>query len=152
VLGVDLGLQRTGLALSDELGLTTRGLPNLTPGSRADDVRFLVDLVVAEGISAVVVGLPLLPSGDESPMSKRARGFAAALDEALQRRGLPVGVHLVDERGTSKAAAQRLVDSEVKKSKRKGMLDSEAARLLVEDHLRTVQRLSTTNSTASKNP
>ncbi len=135
MLGIDLGLQRTGLALSDELGLTTRGLDNLTPRSRAEDVAFLVKLIVAEGVVDVVVGLPLLPSGDESPMSKRARGFAAALGDALAGHAIAATVHLVDERGTSKAAARRLVDSDVKKSKRKGLLDAEAARLLVEDHI-----------------
>lgn len=135
MLGVDLGLQRTGLALSDELGLTTRGLDNLTPRSRAEDVAFLVQLIAAEEVVDVVIGLPLLPSGDESPMSKRARGFAAALELALADRGVAAIVHLIDERGSSKAAAQRLVDSDVKKSKRKALLDSEAARLLIEEHV-----------------
>lgn len=135
VLGVDLGLQRTGLALSDEIGLSTRGLPNLKPRSRAQDVAFLIDLCRNEGVVDVVVGLPLLPSGDESPMSKRARGFAKALQDALATSGLSVAVHLIDERGSSKAAAARLVESEIKKSQRKALLDSEAARILVEDLL-----------------
>ncbi len=135
VLGIDLGLQRTGLALSDEIGLTTRGLPNLTPRSRKEDVDFLVGVVVAEGVVDVVIGLPLMPSGDESAMSKRARGFAAALEAALRQNNNSAGVHLVDERGTSKAASQRLVESDVKKSRRKELLDAEAARLLIEDFL-----------------
>ena len=136
VLGVDLGLQRTGLAISDELGLTTRGLPNLTPRSRAEDVAHLRGLVVAEGVVVVVIGLPLLPSGDESPMSKRARGFAAALAECVKDVVPAVDVVLLDERNTSKDAALRLVESGVKKSRRKELLDSEAARVLVEDYLR----------------
>ncbi len=135
VLGIDLGLQRTGLALSDELGVSTRGLPNLSPRSRAEDVAFLIDLCRAEGVVDVVVGLPLMPSGDESPMSKRARAFAQALEAGIRAEGLAVAVHLVDERGSSKAAAARLVDSEIKKSKRRALLDSEAARVLVEDFI-----------------
>ena len=135
VLGIDLGLQRTGLALSDEIGVSTRGLENLSPRSRAQDVAFLVELCRTEAVVDVVVGLPLMPSGDESPMSKRARGFAAALQAGLLAQGLTVAVHLLDERGSSKAAAARLVESEVKKSRRKGLLDSEAARILVEDLL-----------------
>jgi len=136
VLGVDLGLQRTGLALSDELGLTTRGLDNLVPRSRAEDVAFLVALCREHGVVDVAVGLPLMPrSGDDSPMARRARGFAAALDDALKAAGLDVFVHLVDERGTSKEAAQRLVASDTKKRRRKELIDSEAARLLTEDVL-----------------
>ena len=135
MLGVDLGLQRTGLAISDEIGISTRGLSNLKPRSRAEDVAFLIELARSEGVVDVVVGLPLLPSGDESPMSKRARGFAAALEAAIAAAGLTMSVHLVDERGSSKAAAARLVESEIKKSKRKELLDSEAARVLVEQFL-----------------
>jgi putative Holliday junction resolvase len=137
-LGIDLGLQRTGLAVSDELGLTTRGLPTLTPGSRAEDVAFLVELCRREGVVDVVVGLPLLPSGQETPWSKRVRGFAAALQQGLAAAGDDVGrvvVHLMDERGTSKEAAQRLVASQTKRSSRKALLDSEAARILIEDFL-----------------
>ena len=137
VLGVDLGLQRTGLAVSDELGITTRGLPNLTPRSRAEEVAFLVGLCRSEGVRHVVIGLPLLPSGDDGPMSKRARGFAAALQDGLRGADdvADIVVHLVDERGTSKAASQRLVTSQTKKSDRKALLDSEAARILIEDYL-----------------
>ena len=126
---------RTGLALSDELGLTTRGLPNLTPRSRAQDVAFLVGLCRDHEVGDVAVGLPMLPSGDDTPMTRRARGFAATLEAGLRDAGLETRVHLVDERGTSKAAAERLAQSEVKKSERKGMLDSEAARILIEDLL-----------------
>jgi putative Holliday junction resolvase len=136
VLGVDLGIQRTGLALSDELGLSTRGLPNLTPRSRKEDVEFLVGLAREHGVVDFAIGLPLQPrSGDESSMSRRARGFAAALDDALKAAGLDVVVHLIDERGTSKEAARRLVQSDVRKGRRKDLLDSEAARLLAEEVL-----------------
>jgi putative holliday junction resolvase len=133
VLGVDLGLARTGLALSDPLGITARPLPNLIPGSRAADVSALVALCAREEVAHVVVGLALLPrSGDDSMMARRARGFAEALQDALRAQGLPIAVHLEDETDTSKAAARRLVESGVKKHKRKLALDSEAARVLVE--------------------
>jgi putative Holliday junction resolvase len=133
ILGVDLGLARTGLALSDELHITTRALPNLIPGSRAKDVAALVALVVAEDVGDVVVGLPLLPSGDDSPMTRRVRGFALALATALAERGLHTRVFLTDERGSSKNASARLVSSGVPKARRKGLLDGEAARTFIED-------------------
>jgi RNase H-fold protein (predicted Holliday junction resolvase) len=98
----------------------------------------LVELCRREGVIDVVVGLPLLPSGQETPWSKRVRGFAAALQQGLRDAGDDVGgvvVHLADESGTSKAASLRLVASQTKKSARKALLDSEAARVLVEDFL-----------------
>jgi putative Holliday junction resolvase len=135
-LGVDLGLVRTGLAVSDELGITTRALPNLSPRSRAQDVAALVAVVVELEVHHVVIGHALLPkSGDEGPMAKRARGFAEAMQAALDAANLTVKVHLIDEAGSSKRAAQRLVETAMQKTKRKAALDSESARVLVEDYL-----------------
>ena len=135
VLGVDLGLKRTGLALSDELGISVRALPNLAPKSRAEDVTFLLELVREQQVGAVVIGLASLASGDDSAMAKRARGFADALQAALTAQDLAARVHLLNEHGTSKAAARRLVDSGTKKSERKAALDGEVARGLVLEFL-----------------
>jgi putative Holliday junction resolvase len=133
VLGVDLGLKRTGLALSDELLLTARALPNLTPRSRAEDVAFLLALCSDNDVDDVVIGLASLRSGDDSMMAKRARGFADALQAALAAADRATRVHLVDESGSSKAAAARLVESGTKKKQRKAALDAEVARGLVLD-------------------
>lgn len=141
VLGVDLGLKRTGLAISDALRITTRALPNRIPQSRADDVRFLTDVCLREEVAVVVIGYALMTqTGDEGMMAKRARGFAQALQASLLQaaalEGLEaqsIGVYLLDEAGTSRTAASRLVESGVAKHKRKAMLDGEAARVLVED-------------------
>jgi putative Holliday junction resolvase len=136
VLGVDLGLKRTGLAVSDELGLTARALPNLTPRSRAEDVQFLVGQVRDLSVAEVVIGLASLPSGDDGAMAKRARGFADALRAALEAGALgAVRVHLVDEAHSSREAAARLVESGAPKGKRKELLDGEVARGLVLEHL-----------------
>lgn len=136
VLGVDLGLKRTGLALSDELRVTIRALPNLEVKSRAEDVARLVDAVLEWDVVDVVIGHPLMPRSEtEGPMAKRARGFALALQENLAARSLATLVHLVDERGSSRRAAERLVESGVRKKHRKAALDGEAARILVEEFL-----------------
>lgn len=139
VLGVDLGLQRTGLALSDELGITVRALENRIPQSRAADVAFLVELSRTWEVAHVVIGHPVMPrSGDEGPMARRARGFADALREAFEAAGWGhVQVLLADERGTSLRAAERLVAAGIRKSRRKAALDGEAARILVEEFLAT---------------
>lgn len=134
VLGVDLGLKRTGLAVSDALGLSARPLPNLTPRSRQEDVAQLVRMVRELEVAHVVVGLPVLPrSGDEGPMARRARGFADALAGAIAGAGLGAKVHLVDETLSSRTAAARLVESGVRRGRRKEALDSEVARGLVLD-------------------
>ena len=129
VLGIDLGIKRTGLAVSDELRLSVRALPNLVPKSRAEDIAALVLLVVELGVVDIAIGLPLMPqSGDDNQMSRRVRGFSQALQEALLAKDLACEVHFVDERYSSREATARLVDSGVPLHKRRHMIDSEAAR------------------------
>ena len=103
VLGVDFGLRRIGLAVSDpgeRLATPLRTLRLTTvrdaPSAVAEAVRF----VAAE---AVVVGVPLGLEGEESrPEVRRVRRFAKAL---RRETGLPV--HLVDESLSSREAEER---------------------------------------------
>ncbi len=136
VLGVDLGMKRTGLALSDELGISVRALKNLTPKSRLQDIDYLVGLCLEYKVRHIVVGYALMPqSGQEGIMGKRAAAMCEILQETLKKRNLSMSVHLMDESYTSKMAAVRLVESDIPKKKRKQALDSEVARILVEDFL-----------------
>ena len=138
VLGVDPGLKRTGLALSDALGLSVRPLENRTPQSRDKDIAFLLNLADEHDVDAIAIGYALMPqSGDEGAMAKRSRAFAVELVKAAKAAVhlRPPRVFLVDERGSSAQAAERLAAGGMKKSKRKAALDSEAARILVEAFL-----------------
>lgn len=136
VLGVDLGLKRTGLAVSDELWLTTRALPNLSPKSRAEDIAVLLELSAELEVGVVVIGYPLMPESEqEGPMARRARGFAEALRLTAAQSGQALEVALQDERLSSKSAAKRLAESGMAQKKRRQELDSEAARILIEEYI-----------------
>lgn len=138
VLGIDIGLKRTGLAVSDELGVSVRPLPNRAPQSRAQDVEFLLALCAELSVGIIVIGYPEMPrSGTEGPIGRRARGLKWALEEAIKDAKAHIIVTLIDESYTSKNAVSRLIDSGVKQSKRLSMLDSEVARMLVEEYLAT---------------
>jgi putative Holliday junction resolvase len=126
ILGVDLGLKRTGLAISDELHLSTRALPNLTPKSRAEDIAFLLSLCTEYEIKTVLIGYPVMPvSGEEGFMGKRARGFYNALGKELPPE---IEMFLIEETYTSKEAERRLG----KKKAAEKLLDGESARILIE--------------------
>lgn len=138
VLGIDIGLKRTGLAISDELGISARALANRIPKSRLEDVEFVLSIAREFDVGAIVIGYPVLPrSGDEGPMAKRARGFKEALESAISEISDDIVVVLLDECYSSKNAAKRLIESGIKKNKRAKMLDSEVARILVEEYLAT---------------
>lgn len=138
VLGVDLGLKRTGLAVSDELGLTTRALANLIPKSRSEDISTLLNLCQQLEVGTVVFGLPLRSgSAPEGPLAHRFRAFAQAFQLQSDQQGMKLAIVMLDEARSSKNAAQRLAASGVAVKKRQNLLDGEAARILVEDYLAT---------------
>jgi putative Holliday junction resolvase len=99
VLALDHGSARCGCAICDPSEtivspLTAVAKPDSGPGQ---DV--LARLVVDQGIEAVVVGLPLLTSGEEGSQAAAARAFAGRLGAKID-----VPVTLFDERFTTRMA------------------------------------------------
>lgn len=101
--------------------------PLMSKGSIQADAQVVSDVYVREGCDVALVGLPLLESGDEGEQARLTREFAAALG----RRG--VKVEFWDERYTSGAAMRKL--EHVKPERKKALIDSEAARIMVEEYL-----------------
>lgn len=129
-LGVDYGMKRVGLALSDSEGRLA--LPYCVLERTTRDALFntLAEIVEREGVEAVVVGLPLSLDGDETLTSRQCRNFAASL---ARRTGLPVS--LMDERLTSSEAEDLLAQAGCNARNRRKSLDAHAAALILRAHL-----------------
>jgi putative Holliday junction resolvase len=126
-LGVDFGTKRVGLAVSDPLGLTARPLSVVPRSSVVDEVA---NLVKELEIGTIVVGLPTGLSGGEGMSASEARKLA---DELKTAAG--VEVVFVDERFTSRMAELALVESGMKRRKRRETVDKVAAAIILQDYL-----------------
>ena len=128
MLAIDPGTKRTGLAVSDPLGMTAQGLDTYeeTPGK--DFLDHLGGLVERYGVEAVVVGLPLSMQGKEIEGSGRSRALA---ERIAGRFALPV--RLMDERMTS-LEAERVLRSGDREFAR-GDIDKLSAMLLLQSYL-----------------
>ena len=127
VLAIDPGTKRTGLALSDELGITAQGLETYT-GSGKALVEHVGRLAGEYGIITVVIGLPLSMSGTELEGAGRSRELAAAIE-----REYDIDVVLRDERMTS-LEAERVMKQEGR-IKNAGDIDRLSAVLLLSSYL-----------------
>jgi len=137
LLGIDLGDRRIGLAVAATDGGAARGLTTMTRGTPDDDATALAHVVAEQRIDELVVGLPLLPSGDEGEQAAAARAWADAIARRLSR---PVSMQ--DERFTSRAAeatvgpARRRHDggppSRAARSAQRALVDREAARRILQ--------------------
>jgi putative Holliday junction resolvase len=124
VAAVDYGRRRIGLAISDPLRITTRGLPTLPrDADLAAAARATAQVLLREGAALVVVGLPLHADGRESEMSAEVRRFATLLEEA----GLAVTLH--DEGLTSWEAEEGLKGEGrgLERARKDGEIDRRAA-------------------------
>jgi len=105
-MAIDYGRKRFGLALSDELGLTSQPLVTLPRTNRRDDIRRIRLLAREHNVRQIVVGLPLRLDGSAGEMAEEVKRFAARITKEL---GLPV--EMFDERLSSWEAGRTEVSS-----------------------------------------
>jgi putative Holliday junction resolvase len=130
LLGVDYGTKRVGLSLSDPLGVIARGA-----GAVPNDAALLdriSELVLAEDVRLIVVGMPYAPDGGLGKKGREVQEFI----ERLQLR-TPVPVTTWDESFTSVDAQGAMREAGMRKTHRreKGRTDEMAARLLLQEYM-----------------
>jgi len=129
-LGIDFGLKRVGLAVSDPDGTLAFPLATITRTSRDALFAGLVEIVGHEGAEAVVVGWPAPAQGQDSLTARQAVNFA----QSLARR-VSVPVWLMDETLSSEEALGDLRTAGVKRVKREAVLDQQAAVRILQSYL-----------------
>lgn len=130
VVAFDVGLRRTGVAISDATGTLARPWQTLNGADAAEALRLVRELCDdADGLAAIVVGLPTRLDGSPTQLTGPVRVFAKTLEAA----GVPVV--LQDERLTSVDAEQRLALRERDWRKRKARLDAASAAIILQDYL-----------------
>jgi len=129
-LGVDPGLKRVGVALSDEDARFASPLTTLPHVDEATTVKALCELAVTHSADTIVVGLPLRMNGLEGPEARRARKFAANLKKASN-----LTIVLWDERMTTMAAERELRGVGMRGEKKRAQIDQAAATLLLQTYL-----------------
>ena len=126
VLGLDLGDARIGVAISDDgrrmavpLGTVRTGAP--------EDVKAIAELVGVHEVTLVVVGHPLMMSGQAGERAHLAERFAEALGTIL-----PVEVSLQDERLSTAEAERALREAGASGRDRRQSVDRSAATVILQ--------------------
>jgi len=130
ILGLDIGEKRIGIAISDALGIIAQGLETFYRENPPGIIEKLRKIVKEEGVSAIVVGLPLNMDGTEGPKAKEAINFA---DELKKEIGLPV--KLWDERLSTVEVEKLMISAGASRAKRKKKIDKLAAQVILQGYL-----------------
>ena len=130
ILALDVGTKRIGLALSDELLITAQGLDSIYRQGPKADLDAIARLVKENGVSEVVVGLPISMNGTYSAKTREVVEFMENLEKAVD-----VPLKAWDERLTTVQAERVLLEAGASRARRKKLADKLAAQLILQSYL-----------------
>lgn len=126
LIGLDVGTQTIGTALCDA------GWTIATPADLIRRAKFSVDraklrdLMTAQAVKGIVMGLPLNLDGTDSPRTQSTRAFARNMEDL----GLPI--LLWDERWSTQAVERAMISADLSRAKRAERVDSAAAAYILQ--------------------
>ena len=132
-LGIDFGIKRVGLAITDPEARMAFPLMTIEKTARKCFFDQLMQIIHEKNIEAIVVGIPLGLNDQETLTTRQVNNFIASLK---RRTTLPI--HTVNEALTSYEAENLLKKQGVKGKKRKKHLDKLAAVLILETFLNSL--------------
>ena len=134
IIGIDWGLRRCGVAVSDE----NRGFvfvrPQLYVTNQNELIQKILDILLTDKISGIVLGLPLHADGTDSDTTKQVREFANMLSEQTD---LPI--IFIEENLTSATAQAEIGRKSISKIKQE--LDSVSAKIILENAISVLKRI-----------
>lgn len=127
VLGIDFGIRRHGLSVSDPMGYTAQPAGVVERKGRDPGLDRIAEVVEEKEVRRIVVGLPFHMDGRPGDHHDDVLAFNALLEE---RFGLPV--ETIDERLTTVQAERALEQAGLSRKKRKAKVDQMAAQLILQ--------------------
>ncbi|HIJ66628.1 MAG TPA: Holliday junction resolvase RuvX [Candidatus Hydrogenedentes bacterium] len=129
-LGLDVGDVRIGVALSDPRGVVALPLTVIESASQEQDVEAIRRIVEDTGVERIVAGLPLNQEGKPGPQAEKVLTFLDVL-----RAALDIEVIAQDERFTTALAERALIEDNVRRKRRKKVVDKIAAQQILQTYL-----------------
>ena len=131
-LGIDYGDARVGLAITDELNITVQGLETiLRNGSDKVILKKLDEIFEKYEVDTIVVGMPLNMDGTISERAKITEEFVHKLKCKYNK----MKIETIDERLTTVEAHRTMNFLDVKKNKKKNIVDTISAVYILETYL-----------------
>ncbi len=133
ILSIDYGKKRTGLAVTDPLGIIAGGLATVATSDLFDYIKNYVE---RENVERIVIGEPKQTDGRPSENFERVRQFVARWKKAMPT----IPIEYYDERFTSVLAHKAMLDGGLGRKARqnKELVDEISATIILEDYMRSM--------------
>lgn len=134
ILALDVGERTIGMAISDPMGWTAQALYTIRRESEEKDLEALKAVINAYQVSQMVVGLPKNMNNTIGPQAEKVRAFIE-----LMRPEINCSITEWDERLSTKMAERALIEVHMRRSKRKKVIDTAAAVVILQGYLDYLQ-------------
>jgi len=134
-LGVDFGEARTGLAVSDSLGLMAHGIGTVKTGGFANLIQVIKEKLAKYNIDSIVIGNPVNMNGSVGEKSNVIQMLAERI-----RKELDIEVILFDERYSTTLAHKFLNETDTRGKKRKDVIDTLSAEIILQNYLDSISK------------
>lgn len=132
-LGMDLGTKKLGLAMSDATGMISYPYKLIKFSNYEEAAKEVVDIVNKEKVEILVLGLPKNMDNSMGFASERSLNFKSILEGLTDKK-----IVLIDERLSTVEAENMLINDDVKRKKRKNVIDELSAAIILDTYLRKV--------------
>ena len=130
IIGLDIGTVRIGIATSDILGILASSYEVYKRRNMYLDTRYMVTLANKLDADTFVIGLPLKLDGSEGDSVQMVREFAEELSKLTDAK-----IVFQDERLSTVSAERILIESNMRREKRKDVIDQVAATIILQNYL-----------------
>jgi putative Holliday junction resolvase len=129
-MGLDVGVKRIGIAISDPLGWTAQGHSVLHRTKMNKDLEILKKICSEYEVEEIVLGYPLNMNGTVGPKAEEIKEFGLTLEDFIQ-----IPISYWDERLSTVSAQRHLIAADVSRQKRKDVIDKLAAVNILQAYL-----------------
>ena len=130
MLGVDLGDARTGLAVSDALGMLANGIGYIKSGHPPKIAEEVLRTAKEYDVGLIVSGNPINMNGTYGPRAEKIQAFVELLETMTD-----IPIVKFDERLTTAAAHRILNETNIKSGKRKTVIDTLSAQIILQNYM-----------------
>ena len=139
-IGLDIGDKTIGVAVSDPLFISAQGVTTIERVGIKKDTTKVMEIIKEYEADTVVSGLPLMLDGSDSPQTEKVREFVERLKNKTQSNGLKLSYVFQDERFTTKIAENVLIEANMRREKRKTIIDRQAAVIILQSYMDAKRR------------
>lgn len=130
VLALDVGSKRIGVAVADPGGTFALPVTVIERTNVRDDIARIAELLGEYAVSELVIGDPVTMAGERGPAAEKIDRFVEQIARVYRGK-----IVRVDERLTTAQATKTLIGADMRREKRKHVVDKLAAALILETYL-----------------